>query len=384
MDKLHKNIRDSLIEIFPEFILSRAIFFLILVCVSSIAIDKVPSREGGNLNLSVVDDFSYIFSKLKLILLSADSSWYLEIAKYSYPIDSVNTVYPRHWVFFPAFPILLSIFSKIIGSYLCSAILLNFILFWFGLSFINLYLKESNFSKLYRRSVISLFCFHPFSYFFSTVHTESLFLFALSGMFYFLNTKSHKVYLYIFLTLMLLSRPTGILLLPGVFYLLCKDRDSRKLLLLIFLLSASTFLIYPLYLWELTGSPFSWAINQKAWGRGSLKLFSINEVKEMILPWNFSLLHFVYFLVSLSSTFYFVRLKKYAEVLLILVPTIVLISSGSLLSVTRILMPIFFIQMFVAGFIKSEIVLTRVLIVSSIMFALFTLLYCLHVTAFMA
>ncbi len=373
------QLKSGLFEVLPFFLLSRILFFAILAITSSVSIERVPSREGVNFHLHLQEDFSKIKERVTKTLLSADSSWYLEISKYGYPEESSATASARHWVFFPAFPLIISSLAKITTSTLLPAIFINAVFFLVGLSVLSTYLSLSGFERGTRNFIIGCLCFHPYSYFFSTPHTEAGFFMLLVTSLFLASYRNSHLLLTGVLGFLLCYRPTGILIYPSLFL----GAKNKRIFIVCSLFAVLGLSYYFYYLWQLTGSPFAWLVNQKVWGRGmgSYGLMGVlDEVRNIVLPWSFSFSHFLVTVLAICALSYFFFKKNFSFAFMILIPLLALLQTGTLLSVSRVMMPIFPVYIYLASVIKSEDARTMFLLSSAVVFGIMCLLYSLNVT----
>ena len=377
MRKLTKiSLLEKVLDILPFYLISRALFFLIIFLVGYAGYEVVPSREGGLFH--VFPNPGSFFEKLKRILLSADASWYMEIARYGYP-ENLGNGEPRHWVFFPAFPMVVAFFSLFTGSYLGSAIIINAIFFFLALFFLRLFLDDCM-DRDSIKFVIACVCLYPVSYFFSTPHSESLFFFLLILAFYLIKYEYLSILIALIFGFMLCTRPTGLLLVPALFFYM---RERGHSFIKISLVNAGAIFIlflYFAYLYQLTGDPLIWLNNQKAWGRGDGFMSLILSEFKIFSAWSFDLMHVLALVFCLISALFFVSKKEISCFFMIIVPIVVCLKTGTLLSLSRIIMPIFPLFIYLAYVFKSPSSRLNVLIVLSALFSLMSFMYALHVS----
>jgi len=111
-----------------------------------------------------------------------DSEWYIDIVENGYSCQPKALC---NAVFFPLYPFLIKIFSFLPGvnSYLAAFLISNLSLFGAVIAFYNLLLLNYS-SQVAQRAIWFLLIF-PTSFFFTTIYTESLFLFLSILCFYF-------------------------------------------------------------------------------------------------------------------------------------------------------------------------------------------------------
>lgn len=244
-----------------SFLSSRIIVFTTLVLSALSRSYPMPSR-GVSFYHTVSDvKLSELISNLKSILLAADASWYMEIANYGYPIREYTNTEALHWVFFPLFPIAVKAFSYLTGSFLISALIINFLSFLLALLCINSLMRVESYSSSSIKFTIALICFHPLSYFYSAPFTESIFLLLLCSSLLFIST-GKSLFSALIYGLCIVSRPTGLLIAPGIALLAKKKGIS---IIPFTLISAIPFIIFCCFLGYTTGNPLAWLQNQSAW-----------------------------------------------------------------------------------------------------------------------
>ncbi|HMO18421.1 MAG TPA: hypothetical protein PKA63_09030 [Oligoflexia bacterium] len=376
------NNRKILFETFCYYSISRVAIFIIILLSSSAILESVPAREGltWHIRFSNIED---TISRFTMTLLSADASWYMEIARYGYPAESHMTDAPRSWVFFPGFPLLVRAAQNVFSYWLFSAVFINAILFLTSLILLYKISINAFDDKKIATGAIALSAFHPFSYFFSTPHSESLFMCSLCGVFYAVQKRSTWIICFC-LMICLVSRPTGILVLPGILYWLKDEKFSYKTTIKILAISLIPLCLYFYHLYLITGSPLSWLENQAAWGR------SVNEhsfIERIILittdlnifrPWSFTLLHIISSVLVLAASIYLITIKKTGWALILVLPLIASLSTGSFLSLSRILMPLPPLYLVFSHCLIQKNTLTPILLASSVFLGAMTLLYSLH------
>ncbi len=378
-----KITKDSLKFLFLCFSISRILVFSVIGLVSYTYSYLIPARDEPILHSISNLDFNVALTHFKNILLSADASWYLEIAKYGYPIQEYTDAKALHWVFFPLFPILIKVFSFLCHSNLFGALLLNFLCLLTSLLIIRKYLQTEGLGERSTKLVIALICFNPLSYFLSTPHTESIFLLCLSASLLFLQKKSLGLSSIAF-GLCIISRPTGLLIAPGI-ALIAKKRGLP--VVLFSALSSTPFLGYCAFLWETTGNPLAWLHNQTAWGRKGtfIDLFNFGNfsIENLVAPWSLNILHTIFLILLLIVVILQIRNKTYGFLLITLVPVLSALSSGTVLSISRLIMPLVILPITLVQNLKDETILL-LLLAYSFLLGLMTLLYALRVSFAMA
>lgn len=116
-----------------------------------------------------------------------DSTGYTNMAKvgYSFLENGENILL----VFFPMYSLCMRIFAEVIGDYYISGVLVS-ALFYIGAMIFVYKLAALEFSDRTAWKVVVLMSVFPFSFFFGSIHTESVTLFMMAATFYFI--RRHK------------------------------------------------------------------------------------------------------------------------------------------------------------------------------------------------
>jgi len=170
-----------------------------------------------------------------------DSVWYLVIAKQGYGLPSALEPVQARAAFFPLYPMLIHAGAWIVGSDLIAGILISLISFAIALALLYR-LTYMEFGREIAQVTVTLLAFAPFSFYFSAVYTESLFLALTLGAVYCART-DRWAFAAILAMLAAAARNSGVLLIV--------------LLALMFLYGprAST---APLSRWALENKPRRW------------------------------------------------------------------------------------------------------------------------------
>lgn len=221
-----------------------------------------------------LDRFYYAWRKY-------DAYHYLKLAELGYA-NYTEQGKPLFLVFFPLYPWLIRLLHVLIPDYqLCGHILSS--LCYAGSCIVLGKLTTEEFGRRVGRLSVLFLTAYPFAFFFSSIHTESLFL--LLSLSCFLCVRRHRwMWAGILGALAALTRSQGIFLAVVAFaeYWMCeqplckiKNRDWRglwrdfsgKLLWMAFM--ALGFAVYLLLNWKVTGDPFAFSAFQKErWNQG--------------------------------------------------------------------------------------------------------------------
>lgn len=376
---------------FKTFIISRMGLLLIIALSFQVQFSSVPAREGLNFHLSTPSSKEEAVRKLSFILHSADSHWYLELAKNGYHEGHFDIQTPRNWVFFPLFPMTVKALSVFFKSPFVAALLLSnfcFLLSLFVFEKICLHLKLSHSAKTI---ALWLLAFHPTSYFFSAPLTESLFLLLTLTTWLMLFEKKF-LSASASMALALVTRPTGALLLPayGLRLLMESEKKPSALLKGIVLLPWGV-LAFLTFLYIHTGHPFAFALNQPQWSReGAASIQALTsslflQAKYPFGPWNFNYLHLASVFVASIAFFASLKGKRYDFSLLLSIPILFALSTATLMSLTRFVMVLFPLYISLGEWAdESEAKKNLLLVTFSILFGIMVCLYANHVTVAMA
>ena len=189
-----------------------------------------------------------------------DSVWFLRIAEHGYSAASGGAA-----AFYPLYPGAVAVLGRaLFGHYVLAGILVSLAaalgscLLLYGLAEARLGADGA------RRAVLYLALF-PFALFLQAVYSESLYLLLTLAAFVLAERRR-------FLAaggaagLALLTRPTGLALLPALALLAWHER-SRLRALASLAVAPLLFAAYPLYLWRADGDPWQFLHAQRIWNR---------------------------------------------------------------------------------------------------------------------
>lgn len=270
-----------------------------------------------------------------------DSFWYLKIAEqgYEYMPGKLSSI-----AFFPLYPGLIWVVSKI--PFLTPA------LAGWIISTISLFVAMSFFYKLVKQfypdidpiePVIYLLIF-PTAFFLTSVYTESLFL-ALSIIFFYFLLRKQFLLAAIFLSLASLCRLNGLFLFAPFIYEYFKNYGLKKFFntnLLSFLIAPLGILSFIFYQYLKFGEPLAFFKSQMQWGREFVFNTEHFQFASPAAYANFGT-DLVFLIVSVVSGILLLRLRV-SPGLYVLLSTLVAVSTGTLMSISRftlILFPIF-------------------------------------------
>ena len=189
-----------------------------------------------------------------------DSVWFLRIAEHGYDAASGAAS-----AFYPLYPAAVGGLGRVLfGHYVLAGILIS-LAAALG-SFLLLYrLAEERLGADGARRAVLYLALFPFALFLQAVYSESLYLlltlaaFALAERRRFLPAGAAA-------GLALLTRPTGVALLPALALIAWRERDQARALASL-AVAPLLFAAYPLYLWRAEGDPWAFVHAQRIWSR---------------------------------------------------------------------------------------------------------------------
>ena len=291
-----------------------------------------------------------------------DAGWYGSIIEHGYVtepiISSWETPVPD-WTFFPLYPLVIRYFNLITGIKIeIAGVLVSTLFLAVALYFVINYLEMTRKSP---SSIIApiLLAFGPYSFYFSSLYTESLYIMLIAICFYYLE-KENWIICGAFGALLSASRPTGVLILFPVlikiFLIYRKQgiplksilsswlKENEKLLSLM-LIPVGLF-AYMTFLYFHTGDPLAFSRAQIGWGRENMNpiivLYNSFSWNKYLSSWA---------LLGLVISFYLIRVKRYTEGVFAFLSIIIPLSS-SVISIPR-----FFIGSLVLVYGLADIIL---------------------------
>ncbi|MCE2705674.1 MAG: glycosyltransferase family 39 protein [Proteobacteria bacterium] len=218
-----------------------------------------------------------------------DCKWYLTIINDGYDLHIRTS--PRvwsglaNWAFFPLYPYIVKIVVSLISSdVIITGIILNQIFILLSLLVFYKYLKLS-FDETNSRFGVILLAFSPFSVYFASLYTESLFLLLSLSAFYFMRINRPYISA-IFGGLLSATRPVGIMF-SLVYFLYGIRKKSQPSLIWGTLISMFGLIIYMVYLHYHVGDFLAFEHIQRGWGRTGFQLTRIgSQLLKMVMDYN--------------------------------------------------------------------------------------------------
>jgi mannosyltransferase PIG-V len=370
------------------FALSRMIVLVIFVLVGVMrtAPDVVPGHFDTHISVSRAP----IARLLRQEVLTADVNWYIGIAEHGYEQGPFNADVPRNWAFFPLFPLLLRLASRVTGEFLLTGMFISHLFFLLALFLLHRVSVLFGLSGDDADRCLFYLAFFPTSYFFSLPLPESLFLMLTVGGFYF--AKSERWWLAgICGAFASATRTTGILLLPAFALLywqmyqpLRQLRPVRKDALALLLIPGGL-LSFMLYLHAITGNAFAFKGAMTAWGRQAGLFFSplydyLSQPGEIAAHWDFKLVNFLALVMALTCAVTLLKRRQFPLGIYALLSLLVALSSALLQSQARYTMVVFPMYMVLATWGRRAMVDQMIRSIFLVLFGLMTAMFAAHFT----
>jgi hypothetical protein len=189
-----------------------------------------------------------------------DSVWFLRIAQHGYDAASGAAS-----AFYPLYPGTVGLLGRVLfGHYVLAGILVSLAAAFGSFLLLHRVAVERLGADGARRAVLYLAVF-PFALFLQAVYSESLYLLLTLAAFV-LAERRHFPAAGAAAGLALLTRPTGVALLPALALLAWRERHRARALAWL-ALAPLLFAAYPLYLWRADGDPWAFVRAQRLWSR---------------------------------------------------------------------------------------------------------------------
>jgi hypothetical protein len=189
-----------------------------------------------------------------------DSVWFLRIAEHGY--DAATGAASA---FYPLYPATVAVLGRaFFGHYVLAGIVISLAASFCAFLLLYELAEERLGADGARRAVLYLALF-PFALFFQAVYSESLYLLLTVAAFVLAERRRYPAAGAV-AGLALLTRPTGVALLPALALLAWRERDRVRALAWL-ALAPLMFAAYPLYLWQADGDPWAFLRAQRLWSR---------------------------------------------------------------------------------------------------------------------
>jgi hypothetical protein len=189
-----------------------------------------------------------------------DSVWFLRIAEHGYSAASGAAS-----AFYPLYPGAVAVLGRVLfGHYVLAGILISLAAALGSFLLLHRIAEERLGAEGARRAVLYL-AFFPFALFLQAVYSESLYLLLTLAAFM-LAERRRFLAAGAVTGLALLTRPTGLALLPALALIAWQERDRLRAVASL-AVAPVLFAAYPLYLWQAEGDPWAFLHAQRIWSR---------------------------------------------------------------------------------------------------------------------
>lgn len=282
------------------------------------------------------------------------------------------------YAFFPLYPILINLISRLTGSFLSAGIFISVFSSFLAVNLLyQLVLLE--FGKEHAKKTLLALLLFPMSFYFLTVYSEGLFLLLAVATFFF--TRKNKIFMAtITASLASGTRLAGLAVVLGLYiYIYQRGLLKKKNWFVIF--APLGFIAYSFYLYQQTGDPFYFLSAESHWQRQIVIPGSafFESFKVLTLPGyiakNFNaFLDFVFTLFGIGIIWKAWRKLSIDYAVFAAVSFILPLSSPTLLAVPRYLLTIFPI-LIVLSFYKNQYLLFAYQIFSTLLLGVFAVLF---------
>lgn len=303
-------------------------------------------------------------------LANWDGGHYLGIAK------SYNQSF--QYAFFPLYPLLINLVSKVTGGFLTAGVLISFIS---GLIAVNLLyqLVILELDKQHAHKAVLALLFFPMSFYLLTVYTESLFLLFAVATFFFVR-KKRLLFATITAALASATRLAGLGVVLGLFINIYFTYGiNRKNWYVIF--APLGFILYSYYLYQHTGDPFYFITAEKYWHRETVVPGSalFNNLQQVVSPGfisqNFrAFLDFIFAVIGIGLVLRAGRKLSIDYTIFSIFSLIMPLFSPTLLAVPRYLLTIFPIFIVISQ-VKNQYLIFAYQVFSLLLLAGFAILF---------
>lgn len=214
----------------------------------------------------------------------------------------------QQYAFFPLYPALISLLVPVFRNFLATGLVISNILALLAVIFLYK-LAKLDFAKDLSLRTIIYFLFFPTAFFLGAVYSESLFIFTTAAAFYFLR-KGNFAVSSIFAIFVTLTKPYGIIIvLPLVIEYLVSKKSRFKFepQLVLLLVPVVAFIVYLIYLRNLTGDAVIFAKVQGDWLR--------TPVNPAVTLWNY----YLSFFITPPNLFFGIQVIEFLSAILVLV-----------------------------------------------------------------
>lgn len=276
-----------------------------------------------------------------------DCGWYISIIKNGYDKSArfvANCCWQANWAFFPLMPATIAVIREFvrgspeyIGMLVSSASFFVFVL-------LGARLRRATRNEADRWLWPALMLCWPFSFYFHTIYTEALF--AMLTLAVLVAAQERRMLAAgLFTALLTATRPTGVFMIVVLFFLQLGDflrarswRD-RMMAMLPVVLAPAGLVLFMIYLYFRAGDPLAFQTIQAGWGRhgGNPVVVLFWPFKEFFAgrPSIEHLYYAAWGLIGLAAGFWLLLKGRLAEAWLCIMPIVMALSSGALISMPR-------------------------------------------------
>lgn len=358
------------------FVLSRTIFFAVVVLGSQIAL--LGKTYGESVwETSIEFEGRRVVPELVRTVLIADAYWYRSIAVYGYGNEPGRS---ESWAFFPFYPLLVRL-CRITGDFALDGLIASNGAFLIALILLGHVALRAGLAVEESVRAIWYAAFFPAAYFFSLPMTESTFLaLSLGCALFALRGRSFSAGFLAALAAM--TRFAGIFLFVIV-ALTPRETPWRKRLMAALLAPAGT-LAFIAFQYFRTGDALRFVHSQASWGRATRWPWQpfvefARHSSTVSQPWNAILLNCIVAVAVIIAAVSLLVRRQWAFGLYSLISVLVPLTSGSLQSMARYSAVIFPVYLWLAVCGRKPIVDRAVLAVFATLYGAFVVLFALHV-----
>jgi len=297
-----------------------------------------------------------------------DSLWYEGIALKGYDSYKSKEKHPQaNWLYFPLYPLLLSLLSNILDIRVAGIVVSNILFYFSLLLFHEIIVLRTHDRALGLRGVFYLLIF-PTSIFFSLTYTESLFLFLTIAGFFFMDQKKYG-WASLAASLAAVTRIPGFLLGGIIILKYLREqglagfkRPGKEILYFFFI--PLPLLVFLFYMWGLTGDFLAPFREHRNWAGRTFAFPFLNWYRYLTQDpyfiyhggWDLGILSFLILTGSLLTLFLgYKRISGLMFLYSFLHFLILSVSYPSLVSFTRYVSVIFPLYIIWASFSQNRV-----------------------------
>lgn len=370
LQRIKDWLADNSLPIKLFFVSRLGLFLLVYLSLALVSMSETSDQWRGNPQNLFIDGWS-----------RWDSGWYRGIAENGYTNGLMELGLDT--AFFPVYPLAIRFLSAFIGDTNLSGIVISNAAFLAALIVLFKLLPIRHDSRITEHT-LTLICFGAFSFFFSAVYSESLFLLAAAGAFYFCERKQY-FWAACWAAVASATRLLGIMLVVPllVLYLEQIEYDWRKIKpdILLFAIAFLGTFSFMIFLAQKFGNPLQFVNSQRPWGAlNPLEIIipTINSALSIrsILAGTFLMMNAIHLLVLIVSIFlalaYYRKIGLPYTVFAILA---IVLSSSRVQGMGRYMVVVFPLFIAAAYFLKNRDLYHTFLYLNILLLALFSIMF---------